>query len=82
MRLTSKTVRGVAVLAVMLLSSSIPVTAQVIDDVEELAWDRPEAWAMKFFNSVSVFTGLGAPRERDPWSGAQCGLAERASGMG
>jgi opacity protein-like surface antigen len=45
-----------------------PASAQVIDKVTELDWDRPEAWAMKYFNSVSSFTGLGAPRVRDRWS--------------
>ena len=55
-----------AVLAV--LAVALPGRAQVIDDVEELDWDRPEAWAMKFFNSVSLLTGLGAPEERRKWS--------------
>jgi hypothetical protein len=64
----SNPTRTIAVFAALLLGLSLPVSAQVIDDVEELEWDRPEAWAMKFFNSVSVFTGLGAPRERNPWS--------------
>ena len=54
--------------ALTLVGASTPVGAQVIDDVEELDWDRPEAWAMKFFNSVSLLTGLGAPEERRKWS--------------
>ena len=54
--------------ALILLGASATSRAQVIDDVEELAWDRPEAWAMKFFNSVSVLTGLGAPEARRKWS--------------
>ena len=29
---------------------------------------EPEAWAMKYFNSVSLLTGLGPPRVREPWS--------------
>jgi hypothetical protein len=45
-----------------------PASAQIIDDVEVLDWDRPEAWAMKYFNSVSLLTGLGPPRAREPWS--------------
>ena len=45
-----------------------PAFGQIIDDVEELDWDRPEAWAMKYFNSVSLLTGLGPPRVRDKWS--------------
>ena len=54
--------------ALILLGASATSRAQVIDDVEELSWDRPEAWAMKFFNSVSVLTGLGAPEARRKWS--------------
>ena len=52
----------------LLLSMPSPLTAQVIDVVEELDWDAPEAWAMKYFNSVSLLTGLGPPRAREPWS--------------
>lgn len=43
-------------------------SGQVIDDVEDLDWDRPEAWAMQYFNSVSLLTGLGPPRARETWS--------------
>lgn len=43
-------------------------SSQIIDDVEDLDWDRPEAWAMKYFNSVSILTGLGPPEARDRWS--------------
>lgn len=39
--------------------------AQVISPTEELDFDRPEAWAMKYFASVSLLTGLGAPRARE-----------------
>ena len=52
----------------MILAGTSSSGAQVIDDVEELQWDRPEAWAMKYFSSVSIFTGLGPPRNREPWS--------------
>ncbi len=56
-------------LLVLMLGTAWPAASQtVIDDVEELDWDRPEAWAMKYFNSVSLLTGLGPPRARVPWS--------------
>lgn len=63
-------VRIATVGAVVLLTVVItgPARAQVIDDVENLDWDRPEAWAMKYFNSVSRLTGLGPPTERGLWS--------------
>ena len=62
--------RSLVILPALLamLTVALPGRAQVIDDVEELDWDRPEAWAMKFFNSVSLLTGLGAPEERRKWS--------------
>ena len=58
----------VSAAAVCLLVPGIHASAQVIDDVEQLEWDRPEAWAMKYFNSVSLLTGLGAPQTRRTWS--------------
>jgi len=51
-----------------MLATAVPGRTQVIDDVEEVDWDRPEAWAMKYFNSVSLLTGLGAPVARRTWS--------------
>jgi hypothetical protein len=50
------------------LALAAQVTAQIDDRVEELDWDRPEAWAMKYFNSVSILTGLGPPMAREKWS--------------
>jgi hypothetical protein len=40
---------------------------------DRLDSQEPEAWAMFYFTSVSIFSGLGAPREREPWS-AEIGL--------
>ncbi|HSL18232.1 MAG TPA: hypothetical protein VLB51_10050 [Methylomirabilota bacterium] len=57
-----------AVAFTLLLAVAGQAPAQILDDVDELDWDRPEAWAMKYFNSVSQLTGLGAPTERAPWS--------------
>jgi hypothetical protein len=61
-------VPAVAVAVVSTLVIAFPAQAQVIDDVEELDWDRPEAWAMKYFNSASLLTGLGPPTVREPWT--------------
>lgn len=41
---------------------------EVVKSTEKLDADRPEAWAMNYFSSVSLFTGLGTPHTRDPWS--------------
>jgi hypothetical protein len=35
---------------------------------EELDSDRPEAWAMNYFSSVSLLAGLGTPFSREPGS--------------
>jgi len=40
----------------------------VFDPVLELDFDRPEAWAQKYFTSVSLVTGFGAPRALPTWS--------------
>ena len=42
-------------------------TAQpVVDLEEEVDFSRPEAWAMKYFGSVNLLTGFGAPRAARP----------------
>jgi hypothetical protein len=67
---TLKNARHFLVVLTLLIALAAAGTAssQIIDDVEELDWDRTEAWAMKYFNSVSLLTGLGPPRAREPWS--------------
>jgi hypothetical protein len=54
-------------MVLVFLALALPASAQIIDDVEELDWDRPEAWAMKYFTSVSILTGLGPPTARGKW---------------
>ena len=63
----------------------------VIGEVREISFDAPESWAMKYFTSVSLFTGLGVPEAREPGS-VEIGLeassvpqlseAERTVGFG
>jgi hypothetical protein len=61
--------KGLLLLAVWLLAPAAAARAQtIIDDVEDLDWDRPEAWAMKYFNSVAVMTSLGPVESREPGS--------------
>jgi len=53
------------------LALGVPAAAQrteVLETVERLDFDRPEAWAMKYFASVSLLTGLGAVEDREPGS--------------
>ena len=33
----------------------------LLDDIEEMSFDRPESWAMKYFASAAIPTGLGTP---------------------
>ncbi len=60
--------RALQIACWFVLFSAGPAAAQSGVGVEELDWDRPEAWAMKYFSSVSLLTGLGPPRAREPWS--------------
>jgi opacity protein-like surface antigen len=49
-------------LAIALTLSSSVVSAQpVIEATENLAFDAPEAWAMKYYASLALFTGMGVP---------------------
>jgi hypothetical protein len=58
-----------AALLAVLISNPFPAVAET----ERLDSDAPEAWAMFWFTSASIFSGLGTPREREPWS-AEIGI--------
>jgi hypothetical protein len=56
-----------AALALAALLTAPPATGQpVFRADEDLAFDRPEAWAMKYYASVSLASGFGVPAERAP----------------
>ncbi len=56
------------------LAGGSPVLAQTeIAPHESLRFDRPEAWAMKYFGSVALMTGFGGGRELAP-GGLELGL--------
>ena len=49
------------------LSLACPVVAQDVLDIEQqLDFDAPEAWAMKYFTSTSLLTSLGAVEALEP----------------
>jgi hypothetical protein len=51
-------------LAVIVLSFAATPAARaqgVVEGTEELDFDRPEAWGMKYFASLSLLTGMGVP---------------------
>ncbi|MFQ5526100.1 MAG: hypothetical protein ACE5GX_07525 [Thermoanaerobaculia bacterium] len=44
-----------------------PAHGQILlDSTDALAWDRPEAWAMKYFAAVSMMGGYAASAQHDP----------------
>jgi hypothetical protein len=56
---------ALAVLAALLAAGA--AGAQIrLDGEEDLDFDRPEAWAMKWFSSLVVMTSLGGPPELQP----------------
>lgn len=57
----------VLVLGLLALCLAGPVMAQqVIDFQQDLDFDEPEAWAMKYFTSISLLTSLGAVETLEP----------------
>ena len=51
---------------VLLTCLSTPGFGQrIFEGVEEVDFDAPEAWAMKFFNTASLMTSLGPVHKRD-----------------
>ena len=62
-------VAGVVVATLLAPTLAAPAGAQfVLDDREELAFDRPEAWAMAWFAAVALPTALADPTPPAPGS--------------
>ncbi len=60
---------GLVATAAWCLLARGPAAAQIpLDRERDLSFDAPESWAMKYFASVSLFTGLGAPKDVEPGS--------------
>jgi len=38
----------------------------LLNEIEDMDFDRPESWAMKYFTSLSMLTGLGTPTSMEP----------------
>jgi len=65
--------RPVSKLSILGLTSLVLLTCAanlfgqtVVEGTQNLDFARPEAWAMKYFTSVNLLTGLGAPRSLEP----------------
>jgi len=53
--------------AAVLLGVPSPAAAQmVMSPVYELPFDRPESWALKYFTSATLLSGLESPRTQKP----------------
>jgi hypothetical protein len=61
-----RTATRIAIAALIALAIAQAGASQpVIEGVEIIDFDRPEAWAMKRSASLTLFTGLGPPRDRE-----------------
>lgn len=45
-----------------------PAELILLDEVEQMDFDRPESWALKYFSSVSLMSGLGTPARTESGS--------------
>jgi hypothetical protein len=60
---------AVAFGAAVLLGMPSPATPQmVMNGVDRLTFDRPESWALKYFTTASLLSGLETPRTQKPGS--------------
>lgn len=60
--------RKLALLLIVAAFATRAAAQPILDVRENLAFDRPEAWAMKWVASVNLTTGLGAPAAKTPGS--------------
>ncbi|HEV8268354.1 MAG TPA: hypothetical protein VGR00_08985 [Thermoanaerobaculia bacterium] len=51
-------------IAAALVLATAPALAQ--SPVQNIDFDRPESWALKYFAAATTFTGIGPPRVRKP----------------
>ena len=59
----TKKLAPVLALALALFSESL-YAQPLIEATEELEFDAPESWAMKYFASLAILTGMGVPEAR------------------
>jgi hypothetical protein len=60
--------RTTGLIVVVLAGLAAPVSAQGGDLTNEIDFDRPEAWAMQYFASVSLLTAVAPPSPREAGS--------------
>ncbi len=52
----------------LVLLAGAAAAQPVIDTVEDLDSERPEAWSMRYFTTISLLSGMGSPEEMEPGS--------------
>ena len=52
--------------ALLILLPGTAAAQTVLAPTEQISFDRPEAWALQYFTSASMFTGLGTDRSDAP----------------
>lgn len=62
---TALVAAALALLAGSLVPGAAPAQTRIAPE-EDLDFDRPESWGMKYFGSLVVMTGLGGPPELAP----------------
>jgi len=50
-------------IALLLLAPALAHATVIVRGDQELDFDRPESWAMKYFASATLMTGMGPPRD-------------------
>jgi hypothetical protein len=53
--------RAATLLVLLLLAGGSARAQQTVNATEALDFDRPESWAMKYYSSLTLLTGLGVP---------------------
>ena len=58
-----------AAVVVLSAASAAPARAQsiVTAPTENLDFDRPESWGMKYYTSLALLTGMGVPERKEKW---------------
>ncbi len=60
----SRRVLSVTIFAASLAAASVDAGTELVTGDTTLDFNRPESWAMKYYTSLSLFTGMDVPRYR------------------
>ncbi|HZS41371.1 MAG TPA: hypothetical protein VFF06_31295 [Polyangia bacterium] len=54
--------KTIAILAVLIAAPSVARATETLTATQPLDFDRPESWAMKYFTTATIPSGMGPPR--------------------